>query len=1138
MRRAIAWFAENHVAANLLMGLILLSGGMALYVIPQKAFPDVEIDFITVSVPYLGAAPEEVEQGVCLRIEEQLQDISGIEVLRSSAAEGACAVTAELFDDADVATVLDEVKNRVDSISTFPDETEQPVIAQVTSRRIVMELALTGTDDERVLKELGQRVREDLAALPEITQVELANVRPYEISIEVSEKSLRRHGLTFRQVADAVRRSSLDLPGGAIKTAGGEILLRTQAQAYRGPEFERLIVLTRPDGSRVLLSDVATVVDGFQDTDQAVRFNGEPAAMLRVYRVGEQDLIEIARAVQRYVEAAPERLPEGIELTIWQDGSTMLRDRLDTLIHSGRIGFLLVFTLLALLLRPRVSFWVSLGIPISMLGALAVIGLVGLSVDAISLFGFILVLGILVDDGIIVGENVHTHQQSGQDRLGASISAAQEVFTPVVFGVLTTVVAFSPLLMVPGMMGQIMAVISAVVIACLIFSLIESLLILPAHLGHGRERGSSAEVTLLLIPILLLVLSGVSPDSRTFFALALSAAMGLLLLHRVGIMRRFADGLIGVQTRIADALDRFTRERFLGWLDRALLWRYTTVAVALALLLCTLSVIGSGRMRFSFFPPLEADTVSAQLTMPQGVPVSVTEEAVRRITSVLPQLRAEFDPVYAEPGESIVEHVLAAVGGRPVSDSGGGGPQSALSGGGVSDSHLGEVTLQLVPSQERDISTRAVADRWRDLVGPIPGAVELVYDSALFRVGDAINIKLQGRNVDQLREAAARIRAKLAEYPGVVDISDSFRAGKRELKLSILPSGESLGLTLEDVARQVRRAFYGEEAQRIQRGVDDVRVMVRYTEEERRSLGTLEDMRIRTPSGAEVPFSSVARAELGRGYSTIRRTDRQRVVNVTADVDRTQITENEVVSDLLSNAVPEILGDFPGISYGLEGMQEEQAEGLRALVALFGLALFGIYALLAIPLRSYSQPLLIMAVIPFALIGAIAGHLLMGKGLAMMSVQGFVAASGVVVNDSLILVHFVNQRRKRGVALRQAVREAGVARFRPILLTSLTTFAGLSPLMLNRSVQAQFLVPMAISLSFGVLFATAITLLVVPSGYLILEDLRRRFGGRRADAGDSESLSHPDQEPAPEPLAASVTGSAGVASAAPHFEDR
>ena len=1138
MRRAIAWFAENHVAANLLMALIVLAGATSLYAIPQKAFPDVEIDIITVAVPYLGAAPEEVEQGVCIRIEEQLQDITGIEALRSTAAEGACAVSAELFEDADIATVLDEVKNRVDSISTFPDETEKPVIAQVTTRRIVMELALTGSDDERILKELGQRVRDDLAALPEITQVELANVRPYEISIEVSEESLRRHGLTFRQVADAVRRSSLDLPGGSIKTGGGEILLRTKAQAYRGPEFERIVVLTRADGSRVLLSDVATVVDGFQDTDQAVRFDGAPAAMLRVYRVGEQDLLEIARAVQRYVEASPARLPEGVELTTWQDGSTMLRDRLDTLIHSGRIGFLLVFTLLALLLRPRVSFWVSLGIPISMLGALAVIGLVGLSVDAISLFGFILVLGILVDDGIIVGENVHSHQQRGGERLGGSISAAQEVFTPVVFGVLTTVVAFSPLLFVPGMMGQIMAVISAVVIACLIFSLIESLLILPAHLGHGRERGSSAEVTLLLIPILLLALSGLSPDSRTFFALALSAAMGLLLLHRTGRMRRLADALIGVQTRIAEGLDRFTRQRFRGWLELALHWRYTTVAIALALLICTLAVIASGRMRFSFFPPLEADTVSAQLTMPQGVPVSVTEAAVERITQVLPQLRAELDGEYAQPGESIIEHMLAAVGGRPVSDSGGGGPVSAMSGGGVSDSHLGEVTLQLVPSQERDISTRAVADRWRDLVGPIPGAVELVYDSALFRVGESINIKLQGRDVDQLRDSAARIRAKLAEYPGVVDISDSFRAGKREMKLSILPTGEALGLTLEDVARQVRRAFYGEEAQRIQRGPDDVRVMVRYTQEERRSLGSLEDMRIRTPSGAEVPFASVARAELGRGYSTIRRTDRQRVVNVTADVDRTQITENEVVADLLASALPEILSDYPDVSYGLEGMQEEQAEGLRALVGLFALALFGIYTLLAIPLRSYTQPLLIMSVIPFALIGAIAGHLLMGKGLAMMSVQGFVAASGVVVNDSLILIHFVNQRRAAGVSLEQAVRSAGVARFRPILLTSLTTFAGLSPLMLNRSVQAQFLVPMAISLSFGVMFATAITLLVVPSGYLILEDLRRRFGGRRADTGEAQSPSPSDNPPTAEPVAASSAGHARLVSAAPHSESR
>ncbi len=1100
MNRAVLWFAGNHVAANLLMVLIVLAGILGLYTIPQKAFPDVEIDVITIGVPYLGAAPEEVERGVCVRLEEQLQDVTGIETIRTSAAEGACGVTLELFDDTDTAVVLDEVKNRVDAMDTLPEETEQPVISQVTTRRIVMELALTGTDDEATLKELGERVRDDLAALPEITQVDLASVRPYEISIEVSEASLRRHQLTFQQVAEAVRRSSLDLPGGSIKTSGGEFLLRTTGQAYRGPEFERLVVLTHADGSRVLLSDVATVVDGFEDTDQAVTFDGEPAVMIRVFRVGNQDLLAIAEAVQHYVATAATRLPAGVELTVWQDGAKLLEDRLDTLIHSGRIGFLLVLILLALVLRPRVSFWVSMGIPISMLGAMWAISMLGYSIDAISLFGFILVLGILVDDAIIVGENIHTHQQRGEERLAASVEGTREVAVPVIFGVLTTVVAFMPLVFVPGMMGQIMGVIGAVVIACLLFSLVESLLILPAHLGHGREMRGSTEVTLLAVPVLLLLLSMISPDARSFAALAVALAGGLVLLNRTGRMQRWADTLVRVQGRIATGIESFTQSHFRRALDAVLEWRYTALASAVALLICTVAVMASGWMRFSFFPPLEADTVSAQLTMPEGVPASVTAAAVRRIAAAVPALREQIDPEFAESGGSVVEHVLAAVGGRPVSDSGGGGPQSALAGA-SSGAHMGEVTLQLVPSEDREITTRDVADRWRDLVGPIPGAVELVYDSALFRVGEAINIKLQGRNVDQLRDAAAETRALLAQYPGVLDIADSFRSGKQELQLSILPGGEALGLTLQDLARQVRQAFYGEEAQRIQRERDDIRVMVRYTADERRTLSSLERMRIRTPDGAEVPFSTVARAELGRGYSTIRRTDRQRVVNVTADVDRARITSNEVMAMLLEGPLPEILRRYPGVSYGLAGMQEEQAEGIQALLGLFGMALFCIYGLLAIPLRSYSQPLVIMSVIPFALIGAIGGHVLMGKDLAMMSVWGFAAASGVVVNDSLILVHYINLQRGRGVRLGEAVRAAGVARFRPILLTSVTTFAGLSPLLLNRSVQAQFLVPMAISLSFGVLFATAITLLVVPSGYLILEDLRRRAGSRSGDAG-------------------------------------
>jgi multidrug efflux pump subunit AcrB len=1102
----IAWFARNHVAANLLLGIIVLAGLVSLPRMPQKSFPDIDVKVITVAVPYLGAAPEEVEQGVCIRIEEELEGITGVERINSTASEGACAVRVELFESADESRALDDVKNRVDAIDTFPDETEKPIITLVTPSRSVMDIALTGPEDERALKILGQRVRDEIAALPSVSQVTLSNTRPYEISIEVSEVSLRRHSLSFEQVANAVRGASLDLPGGSIKTQGGEILLRTKGQAYWGADFEQLVVLTNPDGTRVLLRDVADVVDGFEDTDQLLRFDGKPSAIIRVSRVGDQDILEITAALRDYLAQARLRLPAGVELTIWSDNSTMLRDRLDTLLDSARLGFLMVLFILALFLRPRLSFWVSVGVPVSFLGALFMASVLGLSIDGISLFGFILVLGILVDDAIVVGESVYSIQKESSDAsswvseeslLKSAIRGTQVVSVPVIFGVLTTVVAFIPFLLSTGTMGQIQSIIAIVVMCCLLFSLIQSQLILPAHLGHRSFESPAGEVGLMLTPLLGIVLIEIAPDLRSYVSLAIATASSLIAWHLFGGFDRFAARLIALQSRFSDGLERWIRTRFRALAELALRQRYLTAAWATAALIATVGTLASGRLPFSFFPPLESDQVTAQLTMPLGTPASVTNAAVVRLERTG---RALADQLAAgSPDAPPVEHILAAVGGHPVSTSASGPPGTDR--GSAQGGHLGEVTMQLSASETRSLETRDIASMWREAAGAVPDAVELSFESSLFSVGEAINIQLEGDDLEELRVVAASLRAKLAEYPGVIDIADSFRSGKQELKLDILPSGEALGLSLGMLARQVRQAFYGEEAQRIQRGRDDVRVMVRYTDAERRSLDALDGMRIRTPDGSEVPFATVADARLGRGFSSIKRSNRRRVVNVVADVDRTKITANEVMGDLAGGAMQALMRDHPRVSWGVEGEQRQQSEAVAALIPLFIMALFVIYALLAVPLRSYTQPLIIMSVIPFALVGAVSGHLIMKSfdllsGLAMMSVLGFIAASGVVVNSSLVLVHSVNEKRAQGLSVHDAAREGAVARFRPIVLTSLTTFVGLSPLMLNRSVQAQFLVPMAVSLAFGVLFATIVTLLVVPAGYLILDDLRalRRRG--------------------------------------------
>ncbi len=1055
MTGPIAWFVRNPVAANLLMATMVVGGLVAAPGIPQRIFPDIDTQIVRVTIPYPGASPLEVEQGVCIPVEEEVESVAGIETVSSTASEGSCSIWIELFPDVEADPVTAEIKNRIDGITTFPDEAEEPKVSKLQIVRPVVDVALSGPIGEAPLKELGRRIRDEIVALPSVTQVDLVYDRPYEISIEVPEESLRRHGLSFDQVVQAVRRSSLDLPGGSIKSAGGEILLRSLGRAYRGPDFEDLVVITRPDGTRITLADIATVVDGFQDSDVSARFDGEPAVMIRVQRTGSEDVIDISDAVKSYVAEASTWLPSGVSLTIWQDRSTQLRGRLDTLYRNGRSGLLLVFCVLALFLRFRLAIWVTLGVPIALLGALLTMPFFGIAIDQISLFSFILVLGILVDDAIVVGENVYTHEKKLGDRVRAAIEGTREVAIPVIFGVLTTVAAFAPMLVIPGRLGQIFWFLGATVVACLAFSLIESQLVLPSHLSHGRSKLGKQPVDM--------------PQGR--------------------IQRRWER----FQDRFAAALTRFTEERYRPFLGRAIEWRYLSVAVALALLLLTFGVLGSGRLKFTFFPAIEADYVAAQVTMPQGTPAEITRAATRQLESAASRLIHEFDPEYAPQGGSLARHRLTSIGRQMFRT------ENTL--GGAAGAHIGEVVLELLPSEERRISTGEIARRWEQLTPEIPDALEVGFVSELFSAGAPIDLALSGADDAELISAADTLKQKLALYPGVFEIADSFRAGKREVQLEILPEAEPLGLTTRDLARQVRQAFYGEEAQRIQRGRDDVRVMVRYPESQRRSLADLENMRIRTAEGIEVPFSSVARAREGRGFADIERTNRRRVVEVTADVDPAVATSNEILADLRQNVLPALLAEHPGVSLALEGEQRDQAKAFGGLMKAYPAALLAIFALLAIPLGSYFQPLIIMSVIPFGLVGAVFGHVVLGRGMSFPSVVGFVACSGVVVNASLVLVTAVNRRRQEGMGLLEAVVDASVSRFRPIVLTAVTTFAGLTPLMMERSLQAQILIPMGISLAFGVVSATAITLLVVPCGYVVLEDcgdlLRRRSQRRR-----------------------------------------
>ena len=1049
MRAAIEWFARNTIAANLLMILIMGGGIFLIPSIRLEVFPEFSSDIINVSMIYRGAAPEEVEEAICIRIEEAVQGLEGIKRLTSTASENSGSVIIEVEPGADLRKILDDVKARVDAIATFPVETEKPVIREITNRRQVINVAVSGPADEKTLKTIGEQVRDDIATLPGITQVDLTSTRPYEISIEVSENDLRRYGLTFNEIATAVRRFSVDLPGGSIRTRGGEILLRTKGQAYRGREFETLVLRTRPDGTHLRLGDVATVVDGFAETDQSAQFDADPSVIVQVFRVGDQNALDITDQVKEYIRTAQPRLPDGIKLTIWADFSRILNGRLDLMLRNGRMGFILVFIALTMFLRLRLAFWVALGIPISFLGAISMMPFLDASINLISLFAFIVVLGIVVDDAIIVGENIYRHHQMGKRGLRAAIDGTREVYIPVIFAILTSIAAFSPLLMVEGNMGKIMKLIPQIVILTLIFSLIESLFILPAHLAHSKMDRQA--------------------DGDSWWQRTISNRW-----------QRFQDSVSG---GLLIFVDRYYRP-FLEW---ALQWRYLTIAWGISTLVLTVGLVGGGWIKFVFFPNVDADNVVALLTMPQGSSAEITENAVRRLEKSALELRRELEG--NTPG-TIFRHVRASVGEQPFRVS-----QSQNGGGGAtfSSAHLGEVNIELVPSENRNIGSVELAKRWRELTGPIPDAVELTYSSSLFSTGEAINIQFSGPDYAELREVAEKFKTRLADYPGVIDIADSFRPGKQEVKLSLTQQAETLGITLVDLARQVRQAFYGEEAQRIQRGRDDIRVMIRYPESERRSLGNLEDMRIRTPDGGEVPFAIAAKADLGRGYASIRRADRQKVVSVTADVDQSTANANEILADATSTILPQLLADYPRVRYDFEGEQRQQAETLGGLADSFVIALLIIYILLAIPFKSYSQPLIVMAAIPFGIVGAIWGHVILGFSLTILSMFGIVALTGVVVNDSLVMVDFINRQRETGLSLSDAIREAGAARFRPILLTSVTTFLGLSPLLFEKSLQAQFLIPMAVSLAFGVVFATFITLVLVPVGYNILEDVIDSF---------------------------------------------
>ncbi|QDG54202.1 efflux RND transporter permease subunit [Persicimonas caeni] len=1028
----LAWAAKNTVFANLLMVVFIVGGLLMAGQVKQEVFPEVDLDIVTVQVPYPGAGPEEVEQGVVLAVEEAIRGVDGIKEVRSTAAEGVGVVTAELMLDTNDQEALNDIKSEVDRITSFPEDSERPIISLSSNRREVLSIILHGDIGEKKLHQLAEQMRSELLAKENISLVEITGIPEPEISIEVPQENLRRFDLTLPEVADAVREASIELPGGAVRTEKGEILLRTTERRKQGEEFLDIVVKSQPDGTEVTVGDLGMVFDEFRETDREAYYDGERALSVQVFRVGDQSPLDISETVHEYLDGVD--LPPNVDAAIWNDRSEIFDSRINLLIKNAALGLLLVIVLLGLLLEARLAFWVTLGIPISFLGAFLFMPALDVSINMISLFAFILTLGIVVDDAIVAGEAAYAQREEGRSKLEASIAGVREVARPVVFAVLTTIIAFTPMLFVPGVSGKFFRNIPLIVIPILLISLVEALAILPAHLAHVGDPAKE------------------------------------------GVLAK----LHGYQQKIGGWLESFVENVYYPSAKKFLRYRYITLAASIGLLVLAGAYVYSGRISFNFMPKIEGDEVSVSLEMPFGTAVETTREATDRL---IREARAVLDD--AGGADKIGRGIYADVG----TVAAGGGPDavSTQSGG-----HLAQVTVSLVDAGQRDITASQLTKQWRERVGEIPGAESLRFQYSIgASAGEPVAIELRHEDRRILEEAASRLAEHLETYNGVFDIDDGFQRGKEQLDLTLKPAARALGITESELARQVRSHFFGAEAKREQRGRHELRVYVRRPERERETEHTVENLLIRTRDGGEIPLDQAAYIERGHSYTSIEREGGGRVVDVTADVDTDVTSGNEVTASLEQNYLPELLADYPGLSYELTGEQQEQAETMAALGKGFLIALLVMFALMAIAFRSYAQPIVVLFAIPFGLVGALGGHMLMGYDLSLISILGIVALAGVVVNDSLVLIAAVNDYRREGRDPLESVASGGARRFRPILLTSLTTFFGLMPMILETSVQARFLIPMAISLGFGVLFVTVITLVIVPAAYMAVEDVKQ-----------------------------------------------
>ena len=1043
MEKLIRWFVNNKVVSNLLMILIIITGATAIPMLKMEVFPEIDLNIINVTAVYPGATPTDVEEAICIKIEERLQGLDGVKKVTSNASENVGNINIEIISGQDPNEMLDKIKAKVDAIDTFPENVEKPICRKIAGSNPVISVAVHGDLDDNSLNKLTEDIKDEIDGLPEVTFTSIVADLENEIKINIKESALRKYNLSFQQIARSIQEWSLNMPSGTIKTQDGEILIRSNNQGYTVYDFSKIPVIINPNGSIVYLGDISEIKDTFSDQFELdFQFNGGKANLITVFRVGNQNALDVSAAVKEFVETKNQELPASVKVTAWDDEARILSGRIETIVRNAQQGFMLVILVLALFLKPKLAFWVSLGIPISFMGGFWLFAPLDLSINMLSLFTFILVLGIVVDDAIVVGENIALFKERGMNPVDAAVKGAMQVATPVFFAVLTTMVTFSPMLAVEGEIGSIWRIFPLVVISVLVWSLIESLTILPSHLAHSSDDEPKN-------PILLMV----------------SKKWGHM------------------QDRIVKGLDHVRHNIYRPILIKAVNHPFSALSFAAGIFILTIGIMLSGILKFSFFPAVEDDLAIATIEYPSGTPIEVTRKGYDKLEESAKILESELIEEF--PEQAVIRNRLSTIGYLPMltKTSRGPGNLDALFVG----PNMAEVALELAPSENRTISTEEIVRKWRSIMPDLPGVKELSFKSDLFSAGDPINIQLSSKYIDDLVLAKNELKAQLVRFPGVFDVSDTYNIGKEEISINLLPAAKNYGVNMMMVANQVRQAFYGLEVQTIQRGRNELKVMLQYPEDQRSSISDLENMMILTPTGSTIPVRQIAQLEIGEGLASIERKNRKRSINVTADVDLTVTNSNEVIATVMSSIMPKILQQYNSVAYSLEGEQQEQGENLRSLGKNFVLAMLVVYMLLAIPFKSYFQPLVVMSSIPFGMTGAVLGHIFLGLNLSVLSMMGIVALTGVVVNDSLVMVDFINRYRAEGNSIKDAVLEAGPRRFRPIFLTSLTTFVGLVPLILEKSTQAKFMIPMAVSLSFGVLFATAITLLLVPVSYLTLE---------------------------------------------------